>query len=43
MGIATDTEIFVNAKNTQYIYAAQKLPNGVHYLPLTQFINIDIE
>ena len=43
LGIAADTEIFVNAKNTQYIYAALELPNGVRYLPLTQFINIDIE
>ena len=42
LGIATDTEIFVSTKNTQYIYAAQKLSNGVRYLPLKQFININI-
>ena len=43
LGIAADTEIFVNPKDTQHIYAVKKLSNGVRYLPLTQFINIDIE
>ena len=42
LGIDADTEIFVNTGNTQYIYAAIELPNGVRYLPLKQFININI-
>lgn len=42
LGIAANTEIFVNTKNTQYIYAALELPDGLRYLPLKQFININI-